>query len=232
MCSLGDLKFVMENIWFPQETYGVDGIECKRNVDKRFETLCNCHRIGEYEDVIFLLDWLGKNSDKSDDYKLPQKMAKMIQHKIVKSKCKGMSFYTIVPRTKVRDEPGNIKKFEDYCELMFKKRGDKYFKQVWYVIECGKHENDSNLHIHVLCDFKELGSKFFLRDLKKYWLNYFPEQIYDITYKLNGNDGIHRVDCNTNIIIKDKIDYMDNETKGSHENYRDLGLRFHHVFEV
>jgi hypothetical protein len=225
MCSLGDLKYVMENVYFPQEGH--------RNTDQdRFDTLCNCHRDSEFDDVLFLLGWLFKNTDKPDDFKLAKKMSDMISHKIVRSKCKGMSFYTIVPLKRLPDMPDNIKGFKEFAELMFNKRGDKYFNQVWYVIECGKHEDKSNLHIHILCDFKELGSKFFLRDLKKYWKNYFPDMDNDISYDIKGNKGIHRVDCNTVNIIKDKIDYMDNELKGSHENYRDLGLRFHHVFEV
>ena len=232
MCSLGDLKFVMENIYFPQEVITVDGESHQLNKDKRFDTLCNCHRQDEFDDVLFLLGWLFKNSGKPDDFKLAKKMSDMISHKIVRSKIKGMSFYTIVPESRIPDENDNIKNFKDYCELMFNLRGDKYFKQVWYVIECGKHKDKSNLHIHILCDFKELGSKFFLRDLKKYWKNYFPDIQHRINYDIKGNKGIHRIDCNTIDIIKDKITYMDNECKGSHENYRDLGLRFHHVFEV
>ena len=225
MCSLGDLKFVMENVYFPQCEH--------RNPDSnRFDTLCNCHSNDEFDNVLFLLNWLCHNSDKSDDYKLTKKLSDMISRKIVKSKVKGMSFYTIVPLQRITAESGNIKLFEEYCDLMFKKRGDKYFKQVWYVIESGKHEDKSNLHIHLLADFKDMGSKFFLRDLKKYWKDYFPDDCHKITYDIKGNKGIDRVDCNTMTIIKDKIDYMDNELKGSHENYKDLGLRFYHVFEV
>ena len=232
MCSFGDLKYVMENVYFPQVSFVDDGHTVHRNNDRnRFDTLCNCD-FDEVDNVLFLLKFICDNTGKPDDYKIPKKLNDMISHKLVKSKCKGMSFYTICPKQRIADEPCNLKNFKDYCELMFNKRGSKYFNQVWYVIECGKHEDKSNLHIHILCDFKELGSKFFTRDLKKYWKNYFPNKEHDISYDIKGNKGIHRVDCNTITIIKDKIDYMDNELKGSHENYRDLTLRFNHVFEV
>ena len=226
MCSLGDLKYVMENVYFPAEYNDTGG------AFSRFDTLCNCHTDTEFDNVSFLLKWLCENIDKPDDFKLTKKMSDMISHKIVKSKIKGMSFYTIVPLQRIAAEPDNIKTFEEYCELMFHQRGDKYFKQCWYVIESGKHEDKSNLHIHLLADFKDMGSKFFLRDLKKYWKDYFPDDNHNITYNIKGNKGVDRVDCNTMTIIKDKIDYMDNELKGSHENYTDLNLRFHHVFEV
>lgn len=230
MCSLGDLKFVMENVYFPQSEH--------RNPDNnRFDTLCNCHRNDEFDNVLFLLNWLCHNSDKSDDFKLTKKMSDMISHKIVKSKIKGMSFYTICPKNKIRDTPENIKLMTDYCNDLFCKHGINFFNKVWYVIECGKHVDDSNLHIHLLADFKEFGSKNFRARVYSYWKKYFPDEKHDITYKIKTksgkfNEGVQLKNCNTLVMIKDKITYMDNESKGSHENYRDLGLRFHHNFEV
>lgn len=245
MCSLGDLKFVMENIYFPieynkQVDYAFrEGDIWYEGCHTRFDTLCNVYNDDELNNVYFLLKWLGENSYKlNNDDKIPPGIYDLIKKKIVKSKIKGMSFYTIVSREKIPDKPENIKKLEEFCEVMFHKRGKMYFKQVWYVIETGKHVDKSNLHIHVLADFKDMGSKYFLRDLKNNWLKFFPDKKNDITYKLppippakKGNEGILNKPCNKQDIIDDKIDYMDNKLKGTHENYRDLGLRFHHVFE-
>jgi hypothetical protein len=212
MCSLGDCKFVLENIYFPQSEILDEGIVSHRlNSGKnRFDTLCNVTHDCEFENVMFLLKYVCENTSRDNDFIVPKKVGEIAKKHIINASIKGMSFYTICPRNKIPDEPDNIKKFEEFCELMFHMRGAKYFNEVWYVIECGKHESDSNLHIHMLCDFKKFGSKFFTRDLKNYWLHYFPDKEHDITYKIPGkkgkksNDGIHRVDCNTLQMIQDK----------------------------
>ena len=146
--------------------------------------------------------------------------------------CKGMSFYTIVPKERLEYSSESIALIAEFSQDMFEQRFDKYFYQMWYVIESGKHQNRPNLHLHCLCDFKKGGSKFFLRDLKHKWKQYFPEDKYTINYDIEGNKGIHRVDCNTLEIQNDKVDYMDNELKGSHENFTDLGIRKYLKSEV
>lgn len=150
----------------------------------------------------------------------------------IKTPCKGMSFYTIVPKERLEYNANNISIIADFCQEMFEMRGSKYFEQVWYCIESGKHQNRPNLHIHMLCEFKAMGSKFFLRDMKHKWKQYYPEDKYTINYDIEGNKGIHRVDCNTLEIQQDKVEYMDNELKGTHENFTDIGIRKYLRFEV
>jgi hypothetical protein len=110
---------------------------------------------------------------------------------------------------------------------MFDEHGKDMYDQIWWCIEAGKHKERPNLHIHVLIDFKPMGSKHFLKQLKRVWCKHFPEAKYSITYNVDGNKGIHRVDCNTLEIQEDKVLYMDNDSKGSHENFIDLGLKGH-----
>ena len=162
------------------------------------------------------------------------KMCDMIKGFKKPDKVKGMSFYTIVPKERLNYDAFTIGQLASFCEEMFNTRGDKYFKQCWYVIESGKHQQRPNLHVHLLADFKKLkgasGSKFFLRDLKTLWKKYFHDEKFSINYNIEGNKGIDRVDCNTLEIQQDKITYMDNDCKGTHENFTDLGIHKHLVF--
>lgn len=137
-------------------------------------------------------------------------------------KVKSMSFYTIVPKERLKFDDHNIAKFEKFANTLF---GPKYrttYNKVWWVIECGKHEDNPNLHMHALIDFNQ--SKNFKRNLLSCWKTFFPSTENRICYNENGNSGIHRVPCNTQRIQDDKIKYLTNENKGSHENFKDLGL--------
>lgn len=137
-------------------------------------------------------------------------------------KVKSMSFYTIVPKERLEFTEANICKFEKFANTLF---GPKYrtcYNKVWWVIECGKHEDNPNLHLHALIDFNQ--SKNFKRALLSCWKTFFPSTENRICYNENGNCGIHRVPCNTQRIQEDKIKYLTNENKGTHENFKDLGL--------
>lgn len=134
--------------------------------------------------------------------------------------CQPMSFYTIVPKERLPFTEVNIKKMRDVCESLFFQ--EKLFKKTWWVVECGKHEDNPNLHIHALVEF--MDSKNFRRSLLTVWKKHFPDPIYRIDYKVKHNVGIHRVGCNTERIQQDKVKYLTNENKGSHENFKDLGI--------
>lgn len=150
---------------------------------------------------------------------------------------KGMSFYTIVPHKRLPFNEVEVLKFQQFLEYFFQTK-KKLFKKVHYCIEAGKHKKNPNLHSHFLIWFREDGGKNFARDLKSEW-NKFYEPKYNISYneviEKNGykrrNKGIDRVPCNTQNIINDKIDYMTNSLKGSHENFIDLNINKIHDFE-
>jgi len=137
-------------------------------------------------------------------------------------KVKSMSFYTIVPKERLEFNQKNIDKFCQFANILFGPRYRTSYNKVWWVIECGKHEDNPNLHLHALIDFDQ--SKNFKRNLLSCWKKTFPLTENRICYNENGNTGIHRVPCNTQRIQDDKVKYLTNENKGSHENFKDLGL--------
>lgn len=143
---------------------------------------------------------------------------------------KGMSFYTFVPMERLTYCAENIDRMRKFGETMCEVRGNKYFNQVWYVVESGKYKDNPNIHIHLLCDFwfkngSNKGSKLFLRDCKHIWKKIFFEDKYTCEWMTPQGTGINRKDCNTLEIQEDKVNYMDNSSKGAHENFTDLGIR-------
>ena len=225
-----DLRYLLEEIWFPIK---------HNNGNNRFDTLCNTNESDNWtivDDVNYILkSYIPKLRSKNlfnDDYLIDDPIViRNLKKYIKREKVKGMSFYTIVPKERLKYDAFTIGHLAGFCELMFNERGSKYFKQCWYVVESGKHQQKPNLHIHLLADFKKMGSKFFLRDLKTLWRKHFPDEKYTINYNVDGNKGIDRVDCNTLEIQQDKITYMDNDCKGTHENFTDLGIHKHFEFE-
>lgn len=147
-----------------------------------------------------------------------------------KKTVKGMSFYTVCPQPRLAYTSENWWRLQNLCEELF--TGDiagQYFSDTRWVVETGKHKDAPNLHFHALVTFLPQKSKNFSRDgIQKIWNNYFPN--HDITYKIKRKDGsfnrgVDRVSCNTLQIQADKLKYLTNSEKGSHENFTDLGLR-------
>tara|TARA_Y100000592_G_C5460064_1_gene313522 strand:- start:1252 stop:2025 length:774 start_codon:yes stop_codon:yes gene_type:complete len=140
--------------------------------------------------------------------------------KPLKDKVRGMSFYTLVPKTRLPFNEDEVVRLGDFCKNFI----SKFFDEYYWVVESGKYKEKPNLHIHFLGHFKEGMSKNFKRDLIKAW-----NKKHAIKYKLDWeNDngvGIHRVPCNTKEIQEDKKIYLCNSEKGSHENFVDLGMR-------
>ena len=147
-----------------------------------------------------------------------------------KKTVKGMSFYTVCPQPRLAYTAENWWRLQNLCEELF--TGDiaaTYFSDTRWVVETGKHQDSPNLHFHALVSFLPQKSKNFSRDgIMKIWHNYFPD--HDISYKQKRKDGtfnrgVDRVSCNTLQIQADKLKYLTNSEKGSHENFTDLGLR-------
>ena len=132
--------------------------------------------------------------------------------------CKGLTFYTIVPEERLSITEDNISNAKLLIEYIMQL---KYLKRVWWVWESGKYEDKPNLHLHMLVEFYE--SKNFKRDLICKWSKIFKQS--NIDWKKSSGSGWDSRPCNTREIQKDKISYMDNAQKGSHENFVDLELR-------
>jgi len=159
----------------------------------------------------------------SSDEEIPKSIFLILFKYLKKDKVKGLSFYTIVPKQRLEYNNNEVMRLQKFAEKFF--ANEKIFEEVHWVVESGKHKDKPNLHIHALVAFKKNGGKNFSRLIKNHWLRVFPEKEYTIDYNVKGNRGIHRVPCNTLLIQRDKISYMNNESKGSHENFEDLKIR-------
>lgn len=146
---------------------------------------------------------------------------------VPREKVKGMSFYTIVPYKRLPFNEGEVSRIRECAKKIFQNK--KFIKFSHFCVESGKHKKKPNLHIHCICNFQEGASKNFARFLQNTWKSFYPEKRYNITYKEIGkngkyNTGIDRVPCNTQKIIEDKMNYMENSLKGSHKNFVDLKI--------
>ena len=129
---------------------------------------------------------------------------------------------------------------QEFCTDFFDNNYTKYFEEIYYVVESGKNKDDPNLHIHFVAKPFKDGMHNFSRDLKKKWNFYFCAD-YDIGYKIytgldekgkkKYNEGIHTFPVRTREILEDKIRYLENDSKGTHENFMDLGIYQHLKFE-
>lgn len=161
-------------------------------------------------------------SDQGREFPLVPECQKIVnkylpKKKIPKDKVEGMVFYSIVPQTRLPFNDGEILKLTRFCEGIFTA---KHFTKCSWVIESGKHENNPNLHIHCL---GKLKNKNFKRMFITRWNKQYDKK-YNIEYDEGNNKGWHMVPCNTIIIQKDKLKYMDNVNKGTHENFTDLRI--------
>ena len=133
-------------------------------------------------------------------------------------------FYTFTGIKRIKDTEENIEKLKDICKDIFNNEKWKRYTDVYYNIECGKHKDDSNLHIHALIDF-ENSNKNFERDFKTRWMKDFRE--YGLDFK-NGGKQFYK-GKNVQRIWDDKVSYLRNDDKSVlHQNYRDLSI-FEHV---
>lgn len=238
-----ELENVLRNVLFQEIILEDDNGETyiQNNTDELcFETLTydgyadGMHEFDKRLIEINILVYYYKKHFESDaelNSDLPKNIAKIVKKFLVThkdtgtgvGKNKGMSFYTIVPYERLPYNEVEVMRFHQFLKYFFNKRKD-LFKRVHFCIESGKHKERPNLHAHFLAWFNPGKGKNFARVLKTEWNAFYPEPKYNISYNEKGNRGIHRVPCNTDKIIKDKIDYMTNSLKGSHENFVDLNI--------
>jgi len=137
------------------------------------------------------------------------------------------NWITLSPRPFLDYTKENQDKLVEFCEKIFI---DINFNKCKWVIECGKHEDNPNLHIHALCNFSnDKVSKNFKRSVCALFKRMFKPSVID--WKNSGGVGYHNVVIRKHnnklydTMLKDKMDYMDNSEKGCHENFLDLGLK-------
>lgn len=139
-------------------------------------------------------------------------------------KIRQMNFYSIVPKERLPFSEVEVSKIKKFCEKFFLEKYRANFEKLWYVVECGKFKENPNLHIHALILFKQGKSGNFTRDLASFWRQMYPDPKFSIEWTSDTGVGIHNVKCSTQEIIDDKIKYMENDHKGSHQNFKDLEI--------
>ena len=167
-------------------------------------------------------------------YDFPQSVYPQVLKKYKKSctaKKKSYLFLTLSPDKFLRNmecTPSNIEALKSWCKLWFHHNPTMYNGVVW-CIENGSQGD--HLHVHAVCDMKCSYKQ--AEKLKKSWAKHFP-----------NNQLLTSVDCNSKkcklygqrgeyaymrfddpLILADKLEYFENEKKGSHENLTDLGVR-------
>lgn len=141
-----------------------------------------------------------------------------------KKKHERFYFYTFTGNKRIPDTSDNIEKMKHICDTIFNNEKFIRFKEIAYNIETGKHEENSNLHIHALIDFNKTN-KNFDRDFKGVWMKEFKD--YGIDFN-NGGKQLFK-GKNVNDIWYDKLTYLSNKDKSVlHQNYRDTGI-FEHL---
>lgn len=104
----------------------------------------------------------------------------------------------------------NLDNVSEFCRKWFT---DKRYSFYHYVIEAGENKEDPHLHVHALVQLKHKSmAKNHARDLKGFWGKKTFNKLKGKDYYSQNVNGIYR---------SDKLDYMDNHAKGSHENYID-----------
>lgn len=140
---------------------------------------------------------------------------------------KSYLYLTLSPDKYLRNlEPtdSNIENLNKWCDKWFN-QDKKFYNQFAWVIESGSHED--HLHVHAVMEMK--SSKHHARNLKEFWKKYFPNNQLLTKKNLSSKDSSRGEYCylqfDRDDILTDKLEYFENEKKGTHENLKDLGLR-------
>lgn len=111
-----------------------------------------------------------------------------------------------------------------WCKNWFE-YNPKYYGNYAWCIECGSHGD--HLHVHAVVEL--LNSHKHAEKLKNSWNKTFPKNqlltTLNLSSKGNKRGEYAYLRFDDPIILQDKLDYFENEKKGSHENLEDLNLR-------
>lgn len=118
----------------------------------------------------------------------------------------------------------NIDNLKKWADNWFE-HNPKYYGDYKWVIEGGS--NNDHLHLHAVCEMK--SSHKHAERLKASWKKYFPNNqlltTLNLQNKQNGKRGEYAyLSFDKAEILKDKLDYFENEKKNLHENLVDLGV--------
>lgn len=139
---------------------------------------------------------------------------------------KNYIWITLSPDKKFRNMMPTKKNCEAVNEWIYNwlEYQKKFYGDYKYVLESGS--NNEHLHVHFVAEL--LNSHKHAERLKSKWKRSFPK--HELIKSLNLNKNPHgkggeytSFHFNDPNILKDKLDYMDNEKKGDHENEIDLG---------
>lgn len=120
----------------------------------------------------------------------------------------------------------NVKAVGDWCERWFK-YANHYGDYAW-VVECGS--NGDHIHVHCICEM--VKSKKHAENIKKSWNRNFPN--HQLLTSVDGNSDAYKKGkrgeyCYKRMdnwsYVQERLDYLENEKKGTHENLYDLGVR-------
>lgn len=118
----------------------------------------------------------------------------------------------------------NLKNLNTWCEKWFN-QDKKFYNSFAWVIESGSHGD--HLHVHAVCEMK--SSHKHAEKLKAFWAKYFPNNQLLTTKCLSSKSHTTGEYCylrfDSQQILEDKLEYFQNEKKGTHENLHDEGLR-------
>jgi len=135
--------------------------------------------------------------------------------KLSNSKPSTFIWITLSPDKLLRNldnTPENLELLNTWCSKWFNTKSP-YYNAYYWIIENGS--KGDHLHVHAVCEMK--SSHHHARNLKKFWSKYFPNN------QLIKNDYYTKTFTDP-LILQDKLEYMDNEKKGFHENLCPTGL--------
>lgn len=127
----------------------------------------------------------------------------------------------------IDNTPENVKAVADWCNKWFK-YANHYGDYAW-VVECGSQGD--HIHAHAIVEMK--NSDKHADNLKKSWNKHFPKHqlltSVDANTKAYKNGTKRGEYCYKKIdkweYVQERLDYLENEKKGTHENLVDLGFR-------
>lgn len=165
-------------------------------------------------------DFKGNTIDKKYYHKAKRKYLKEKYDK------KSYLYLTLSPDKCLRNidvTPENIQNMKQWADKWFE-YNPKYYGNYKWVIEGGS-QND-HLHLHAVCEM--VGSHKHAERLKASWKKFFPNNQLLTTLNLQNRNGKRGEYCylsfDSSEILKDKLDYFNNENKNLHENLVDLGV--------
>lgn len=102
----------------------------------------------------------------------------------------------------------NLQRVDKFCRKWFDPKRYSYYS---YVIEVGSNPDKPHLHVHALVQFTHKSvAKNHARELRTYWHNTTLNKLGPKDYLSKNISGTY---------VNDKLDYMKQSAKGSHENF-------------